>query len=96
MGVAGAVGMDRGVQEHYWTVLEVYRPCSDGVDGEHFFQSVVALCFLYFVGRLFFNGLVTTLVLGLTVALVMQLVESVTSSVRPVSKYSRPYSSYWW
>jgi hypothetical protein len=102
VGVAGAVGMDRGVQEHYWTVSErgrvqevVYRPYSDGVDGEHFFQSVVALCFLYFVGRLFFNGLVTTLILGLTVMLVMQLVESVTSSVRPGSKYSRPYSSYW-
>lgn len=93
--------MDRGVQEHYWTLSNrgrvqevVYRPYSDGVDGEHFFQSVMAMFFVYFVGRLFFNGLVTTLILGLTVALIMQLVDSVSSSVRPVPKYSRPYSYF--
>lgn len=88
--------MDSGVQKHYWTVTGrgrtmevVYRPYSAGVDGEHFFQSVVALCFLFFVRRLFFNGLVMTFMIGLIVALVMQLLQSFSSTVQPVPKYSR-------
>jgi hypothetical protein len=90
--------MDMGVQEHYWMVSDrgpahevVYRPYTEG---DHFFQSAMALCFLYFVGRLFFNGLVTTLLVGFIVALIMHFLDSVTTTVRPSKHYSRPYYSY--
>lgn len=95
----------RGVQEHYWMnslggrpAEVVYRgPYSSGgnLEGEHFFQSVMLLCFTYFVARLFFNGLVGVLIVGLTVLLLLQVFDSLSASVRPRSYYSRrPVYSY--
>jgi hypothetical protein len=35
--------MDRGVQEHYWNKEAVYKPYTDGIDGERFFQCLICL-----------------------------------------------------
>lgn len=94
----------RGVQEHYWMrsrdngrpseVVYHHGSGSGGVmEGEHFFQSIMVMCVVYFVARMFFNGLVGLLILGLSVALIVQLLETATSSVRPSSTASTATAS---
>jgi len=91
----------RGVQEHYWTsnmgggprTEVVYRPYTQGVDGEQFFQSLIGLCIIYFVARLFFDGLIVFLIVGLSVTLIIQLLDGVSHSIKPKSFYGRGGSS---
>lgn len=89
--------MDRGVQEHYWTNSSqernkevVYKPYTDGIDGEQFFQCLICLCVIYFVARMFFDGIVVFLIVGLSVGLIMQLLDGWSASIRP-PKYSKSY-----
>ena len=89
--------MERGVQEHYWTDSAqgrnkgvVYQPYTEGIDGERFFQCLICLRVIYFVARLFFDGIVVFLIVGLTVGLVMQLLNGWSASIR-APKYSKSH-----
>nr|PNR39336.1 hypothetical protein PHYPA_019614 [Physcomitrium patens] len=88
--------MERRVEEHYYwtssapgrTTEVVYRVYNDGIDGEQFFQSLIAFCIAYFVACLFLNSLVVFMIMGLVVVLIMQLFENVSPST---SNYHRSY-----
>lgn len=82
----------RGAQENYYVQesyngrRDVYRPYTDGIDGEQIFICLICLCVMYFMVKLFFNGLILVIIVGLTVNLVMQLLNGLNSTMTP--KYS--------
>lgn len=89
---------NRGVEEHFWMNSQgggrpsevTYRGSySTNMDGEHYFQSAMVMCFAYILARMFFNGMVGLLLVGLFLVLIMQLLDSASASLRPRADYSR-------
>lgn len=69
------------------TMEQFYRPeYMQHINGEQLVGSVIALCVMYFIARLFFNGLMLVLFVGITVTIIMQILDGITANVKPMPR----------